>query len=96
MDSDAEGRSGTVVCMAPGGTWCRGSDGWSSPLLGLVDAGGPGEAPGEPAVVAPSLAMFSPCIQQLASCSGKPSDRSWHIVKQMNTKWLDGVGKYCC
>ncbi|XP_044782199.2 isoamyl acetate-hydrolyzing esterase 1 homolog isoform X2 [Bubalus bubalis] len=34
----------------------------------------------------PSLAMFSPCIQQLV-CSGKPSDRSWHTVKQMSSKW---------
>uniref|UniRef100_A0AAA9SDL8 Isoamyl acetate-hydrolyzing esterase 1 homolog n=1 Tax=Bos taurus TaxID=9913 RepID=A0AAA9SDL8_BOVIN len=25
--------------------------------------------------------------QQLASCSGKPSDRSWHTVKQMSSKW---------
>ena len=36
---------------------------------------------------APGLAMFSPCMQQLASCSGKPSDRSWHTVKQMSSKW---------
>lgn len=79
-----------------GGPGAGGRMGGPLPCWDGVDAGGPGEAPGEPAVVAPGLAMFSPCIQQLASCSGKPSDRSWHIVKQMNTKWLDGVGKYCC
>ena len=98
MDPNAEGRSGRVVCVVLAGTWCRGLDGWSSSPAGVDWMRGRTWRGSRRACScsAPGLAMFSPCIQQLASCSGNPSDRSWHTVRQMSSERSDGARKRCC